>query len=87
MTKPVIRNKRHLIEHLIEAAFVRGHMIGSPESYAAKKLVDSGGEWPDRLKPGALIQELPAEHREMLKGLTPADLDHRPDSIVFAPRR
>lgn len=87
MSRHVIHNKHHLMEHLIEAAFVRGYMIGSPEVYAVEKLVDSGGEWPDRLKPGAMIEHLAPEQREMLKGLTPEDLNHRPDSILFGPRR
>lgn len=87
MTKTVIHNKHHLMESLIEDAFVRGYVIGSPESNLIRKLVGSQGEWPDRLKPGAMIEQLTPKQREMLQSLTPEDLNHRPDSILFGPRQ
>lgn len=82
-----IKRKAQLIERLIEGAYTYGHMIASPQYRQVQKLVQTGGEWPDYLKPGALILNLPAEQRALLQTLTAKDMNHRIDSILWFPRR
>lgn len=62
-------------------------MVGSPHHYRVKKLLETGGEWPADLKPGAVIETLTPEQRLILADLTPADLDVRVDSIPFLRRQ
>lgn len=76
----MIKRKSHLIEALIDRAFSRT-TIGSPDARQVQKLIEQGAEWPDSLKPGAMILALPENQREMLKTLTADDLNPRLDSI------
>jgi hypothetical protein len=86
MNRIFARRRVDLMEQLVEQAFFRGFMTGSPDYHRVKKLIESGADWPDDLKPGALIGKLTPEQRELLADLTPADLDHRVDSIPFLRR-
>lgn len=76
-------NKTKFVEELVEKAWMRGNMIGSPDSYVVQSAIRDGREIPERCKPGRLIMSLSDEDRRHIKTLKSSDFNHRGDALCL----
>lgn len=62
---------RKPFEKLIEIAIHRGGLISScPDGRVVERCREQGTPLPEKVKPGALLNELNAEEREAIQALT-----------------
>jgi len=75
------KTPRSVFLKLVEIGYVRGYMIGSPDSRAYERAIQNGTEIPDRCLPGRCLSNLSEKERRVLAGLT-ADMTQ--DRIDYA---
>ena len=73
----ICKTKKDVVEKIVNHAIGESFLLADPIPDRVRRALKEGRRLPTETRPGFLIQQLPAEERELLKDVTEKDFNHR----------